>query len=280
MTPPITPAQVADLLISRLDDKYDLIYIDRGDQLTDEQVAAMVAGDTEKLWDSISEWESDARWYGIKYVIGELVSDLRREYEDDEDALEAIDEFNDGGEDRDHVCDEIAQRDSGQWFTDLVNATPDVLLRICCIDEDHAFAFQPVDPPQVLGLLDGIEMTDENLKVVADALLECSPEFSVLMGYWVVGADLGEINNLPVGDGERVQITNPYLYLGNPFAGSGWISEEPLIGTVTVDRDDLRTDKGAFGWSLDEVYGGLSASRFSATLTPVPTPTEPQEATA
>ncbi len=103
---------------------------------------------------------------------------------------------------------------------------------------------------------------------MAATLAECSPEFSVLMGYWIVGADVETLYDLG-SDVKQVTITNPHLYLGNPSSGTGFISEEPFEGTVTVDRGDLRTDKDAFGYSVESIYGGLNASQFEAEITPV-----------
>ena len=103
--------------------------------------------------------------------------------------------------------------------------------------------------------------------MVQDALNEAGPEFGVLMGYWVVGASVSDLWELD-GDCERVTIKDPYLYLGNPFAGSGWVTEKSLQATITVGRDELRTDKDAFGYSLDNVYGGLTPHAFEAEIRP------------
>jgi hypothetical protein len=268
---------LADAIIADLDERYDLIYINQGDQLTDKQTNAIVRGDTDALWEDLDEWESEARAYGVKYVIDEAVKDVIRAWEredstDDEDAdyAEIAEEF-EHSDAWERVREEIEERDSGKWVNDLVRATPSVLLRIPidAIDEDHAYSFEPVEPDEVLTRL-SMPVTDENRAVIQYVLDNSSPEFSVLMGYWIVGADVKQIWDLPRDEDAEVEITDPYLYLGNPFTGSGFISEKPITGTTRVKREDLRTDKDAFGYSVNEVYGGLYASSFEADIKAVP----------
>jgi hypothetical protein len=153
---------------------------------------------------------------------------------------------------------------------ELAGQTSDVLLRIpiAALDEDHAYFHEPVTAADALTRLD-IAASEHNLAVVQYALDNADPEFSLLMGYWIVGASVSDLYQLPTDDDVMVEITNPHLYLGNPFAGSGFITEQPVHTTVRVRRHELRTDKDAFGYSVDEVYGGLSVSDFTATLTAV-----------
>lgn len=250
-TTTITYEHAGSTVELELKDKYDLVYVDYRDELSREQVAMIVRGDFEALWESLSEYESEGQYQGAKYVADELLADA----EIDPDEFEPYQ----------GLIDAVRERDSGDWVKQIVRATPDVLLRINVIDEDHGYSFEAVEPERVLGDI-GLPTTDANLRTIAKALAECSPEFSVLMGYWIVGADVGELYELDTDADVEVEITDPYLYLGNPFAGSGWITEEPLEGAVRVKRGDLRTDRDAFGYSVDEVYGGLTPSGFSCPL--------------
>jgi hypothetical protein len=267
--PTKTIKDLADAIIERLDAEYDLVYVNQGDQFSDEQVEHIVSGDYEKLSESTEEWESDSRHDAMAAIIKEELAAILREWERedaeiDTDALES--EF-DGSEDEDRVRDEISQRDTGSWVKDLARATPDVLLRIRVVDEDDAYNNEAVDPNDALTKV-GLPITEANTKLMVETLIECSPEYSILMGYFIVGADVMALLDLP-SDTVELTIENPYVYWGNPFAGSGFISESAFEGTVTVKREDLHTDKGAFGYSVTEVYGGLTASSFSAKITPV-----------
>jgi hypothetical protein len=262
-----TVKKLAKAIIASLDPKYDLVYIDRGDQLTDTQAAALVNGDDETLWSELEEFESDARHVGIQEALKGALDEIitRWENEDGEDYTDLRRQFGDSK----HLAtveEALTDRDSGDWIRELVEATPAALLRIIAIEEDDAYNNEAVEPEAAL-LKVGLPNTEANRRIMAETLANASPEFSILMGYWIVGADLAQIYDL--GDATQVSITNPHLYLGNPFAGSGFISEEAFEGVVIVDRGDLRTDKDAFGYSVADVYGGLSASSYEADIKPV-----------
>lgn len=178
-----------------------------------------------------------------------------------------------GTEEWDEVRYAIEERDDSQWLDQLTANSGRVLLRIAALDEDHAFSYQAVEPIEVIERLN-IDQAEtdlqHNLAAVEYVLANADPEFSVLMGYWVAGAEVKDIADLPNEDDTEVEIVNPYLYLGNPFAGSGFLSEEPIRTTIRVKRSELRTDRGAFGYSMDDIHGGLNASDFEVELRAVP----------
>lgn len=251
-------------IIAGMQPKYELVYVDRGDRLTDEQVGFLVANDFDKLWDDLAEFETTSRDAGVDAILPDLIDEVLRGWsgEDDVDyehlrvAFANSEEFED-------VRQEMEGRDESDWVRALARGAGDVLLRIACIGGDEGWSSEPVTPQQVLEQV-GFEASEHNVSAVQGALDECSPEFSVLLGFWFFGADVEALYDL---DGSApVKITDPYLYLGNPFAGSGYITTEPLQGAVTVQRDELRTDEGAFGYSLNKVFGGLSASQFAAKI--------------
>jgi hypothetical protein len=258
-------AQLADEIIRRLDKSYDLVYVDYRDELSDSQVSALVRGDEwlEESW----EWEADSRYGAARQIIDELAKDVVREWSEEADAdlnflLEAL---KDGVDEWDRVRFTIEERDTGSWVTQLIRQTPNVLLRINVLDEDHAYAFEDVSARRVLRDI-GLRATRSNLESVRYVLANASPEYSVLLGYWIVGAAVADIHALPNDPEAEIDIVNPYLYLGNPFTGSGFISERPMDGVARVKRKDLRTDKDAFGYAVDEIYGGLRASDFECKL--------------
>lgn len=271
-----TTEQLANEIIAQLDEKYDLVYVDRGDRLTDEQVAAIVRGDLDTLWEKTDEWESENRAQSVKAIIEQDAKDIvsRWEREDDADYAELLNEFDNSAE-WERVQQELWNRDTGGWVKDLINGTPAVLLRIGVLDEDHAYNNEDVQPERVLTDV-GLPATDNNVRIMAETLAECSPEFSVLLGYWIVGADVGQLYDLDVAPEAEVEIVNPHLYLGNPFTGSGWISEEPFEGVVRVKREDLRSDEDQFGYSVNKIYSGLNASSFAAEIRVIPDEVSPE----
>ena len=263
-----TATDLANAMIADLDKTYELVYVHYDDKLTDEQVGYIVRGDSEALWESLSEWEDESCWYAVREITTELKANVIRAWEDEDDAdySALADEF-DGSDEWESVRYEIEERNTGDWIKQLVRHTGQVLLRIPIdtIDEDNSFSFREVEAAEVLDRI-GFAHTKGNLREVSYVLANASPEFSVLMGYWIVGADVEALYDLPIDGDAQVEITDPYIYLGNPFAGSGFVSEKPLTGTVRLSRADLRTDKDAFGYSINDIYGGVRASSFEATI--------------
>lgn len=248
-----------DKAIEAMPNEVWLTYVDYRDELTDTQVAAIVRGDLQSLDSDMMDWLSDNEWDGLLHLLEEVLPD-----EDERDELRGTDTY------FENFREEASNRNQSDPVRELANHTGRVLLRIPidALDEDHAYSFEEVTADQVLNRV-MLDKTEHNLREVQYALDNASPEFSVLMGYWIVGADVETLLDLPY-DG-KVEIVNPYLYLGNPFTGSGFITEKALTGTVTVDRTDLRSDKDAFGYSVNEIYGGLSTSQFEAEIRPVTT---------
>jgi hypothetical protein len=238
---------IYEAAVAEMDDTYELVYVDYRDRLSEKQVAALVQGDMDTVWDLTAEWESDSQWSGAEYVVENNLGIDKEDLEILKDAGRYSD-----------LIDQVRERDASPWLDELMGNTSAPLLRISCIDEDSSFSFQPVEPEQVLEAV-GFEPTEHNVRVVRECLLECSPEFSVLMGYWLCTIDLKILSECP--DDGQIRIKNPVLYLGNPFAGSGYFSD-PLHGEVVIPRSEIRTDKDAFGYSVDEVFGGLNASSF------------------
>src|SRR5664280_1152671 len=263
-----TATDLANAMIDDLDKTYELVYVTYDDTLTDEQVGHVVRGDMEALWESLAEWEDETSWDSVEQIIAELKASVIRgwENENDVDYSNLADAF-DGSDEWERVRYEIEERNTGDWIKRLVRQTGQVLLRIPIdtIDEDNAFCFQEVEPAGGLGRI-GVAHTKDNRSEVSYGLANASPEVSVLMGYWIVGADVEALYDLPIDGDAQVEITDPYIYLGNPFAGSGFVSEKPLTGTVRLSRADLRTDKDAFGYSINDIYGGVRASSFEATI--------------
>lgn len=268
--PQRTVKRLAKAVIAELDPTYTLIYVQQGDRLSDKQVNALVQGDGEALWDESAEFECQNRDDATDDVLKRVSADVIRGWEtdDDRDYGELRARFLDS-ERAFEIRELIAERDDSTWMRDLADQTPAVLLRITAIEEDDAFAFVPVTPQQVLATV-GLEADAHNVAVVATVLDNTSPEFSVLMGYWIVGADVRELFDLPA-DTQEVDIINPYLYLGNPVMGHGYVSDAPLHGTVRIKGADLRTDEQAYGYSINTIYGAINASSFTAQVISVPT---------
>lgn len=270
MSTTATPNRTVELLGTtvgdELDATYTLVYADGG--LAKDLVAALVRGD--EPWDTrggeqLHEWAGDVADEAARAVVDELAREIvgRWEREDDADHDDLIDDEWPGSDEQRSAIDTVLNRDSSTWFADMVKGHGAVLLRvgIAAMDEDSGLSFTPVTYEAFLDLL-GFEHTEHNLTVAAEVVDNASPEYSVVMGYAMLGVDLAEIVDLP-SEG-NVELRNPHVWFGSPFTGSGWCSDDPFTGTLTVRREDLRTDDDAFGYSWGDVVGGTSPSYFAS----------------
>ncbi len=254
--------------VEDLQREYELVFVDHCDQLTDEQLDALVEGDLETLLDQLSEFEMNSRDRALDYIVRDAVGSVIRrwELEGGADCTWFGDAFLDSPFE-DELRNEITERDKGDWVRDLIRHTSNPLLRIVAIDEDNAYSHEEIGPIELLVRI-GIEPSDENVKTIRDVIANASPEFSVRMGFWIAALDLEKLYDLPDGT-KHIDLINPYFYFGNPFYGNGFVSNEPLIGTVRVHLSHLRTDSNQFGYSIDQIYGGVNPSSFDVEFEPV-----------
>lgn len=252
-----------DEIIADLKPTYSLIYISQGDSLTEKQIAMVVSGDTDEMWEENWEWESDSRRAGAEYEADSCTEDIITSWcrQDDADYSELKDDWRSSNE-RDEVIENIQDRDDGTWARDLANASGRVLCRVTVIDEDDSLSYQQVDPGRLAERL-GLEITPENLSVLGEIVDNASPEFSVAMGSLVFAVDVGTLYDLPY-DCKVLEITDPHFWLGNPFAGSGWA--EKVTGTFTIQREDLQTDKDNFGYGWAATCGGVHTPAFESEI--------------
>jgi hypothetical protein len=232
-----------------------LVYVDYRDELTTEQVAALVRGDTDALNESVWDWSGSSSWDGACDLVDELARETVKRWEretgDELDWL--LDEWPSSDE-RMSAIDMAQSRDVSDPIADLARNTGDVLLRIPIETLDEDADFGSIESPLAEDLLDRLAFarTPGNLSAAWEILDNAYYPGCVLMGYALVAVDVQDVYRLPL-DG-KVTITGPHVYLGNPFAGSGMASG-PFEGSLTFDRTDLRTDRDAFGYSWTEIAG-------------------------
>jgi hypothetical protein len=274
-----TLGALRDEIIKRLDKSYQLVYVDYRDELTDEQVAMIARGDYESLWESSIDWESGSRSDGARYHINELVDDVIRDWEreDDADYSELKDGFDLSAE-WDEVNEAIQDRDDSDPYREMAAHTSDVLMRVNVdyqmVDpeasphpEDNAYPMGEEDPSPERLLTDvGLPVTERNVKVANSILANSNPYYSGATCSWIFAADVEWLYMLSSDPEAIIEITNPYLWLGNPWQGDGWVNEEPFEGTVRVKRGNLRTDKDNWGYGWNAVVGGVYVSGYEVEL--------------
>lgn len=165
-TPTRTVNALGRAVEAELDDTYTVVYNGQGDELPADVVAALVRAANE--WEttggeSLTEWESDARWVGACAVVDELATDIVRRWEREHgaDHAQLPDVRWPDSDARTSAIHLVIERDDSAWFEELVNEHGGVLLRvrIPAMDEDAGLNYTPMTPATFLDLL-GFQHTD------------------------------------------------------------------------------------------------------------------------
>lgn len=240
----------ADLVISRLAEKYELVYIDRGNYLADEAIHKLFAGEGDVLDD---DWLFENKRQGTKHVLENLLDEDARQFLEDHDAL-------------DRVTEEIENRDYSDPIGDLMRETGSKLFRYRLDGESPANSWefsddQLTEAARALAEAAGIDFWDNTV-----ALRELVANASYGGGLYVLWR--GDIK--PVYDAVckrrfhdpapeiTVQWTDPDLLVLDQWNGSGHVVR--VRGTVRVPfaPDLLALDivRGPGGYSWADVVGG------------------------
>lgn len=237
------------LTVSHLDKKYELVYVDRGDRLTDDQIRKLLAGDEEVLDE---DWVSENRWHGVNAVLDSLLDKEARGFLDEHGALEQVREA-------------IEERDESDPIRDLMRGTGSKLFRyrLDAHAESGTWKFsdeQLSSAARALAAAAGVDFWDNCValrELVANA--SCGGSLHVL---W-----RGDIK--PVYDAVctvrfkdhapevTVQWTDPELLLLDQWSGTGYTVR--VRGTVSLgfdpDRLCIDTARGPGGYSWTDVVG-------------------------
>ena len=238
---------------------YELVWVDYRDCLTDEQVDWIMSGDMEEFWSSTMDWVPDQRYESAEDIVESLAKQYAwAEFEHDaDDVLSAFD----GSREYYDLILAVMDRDSSDWFTDLIRNTPAPLMRVICLGERYlADGLTLVTSDNVREymreVVDSLVGVDGNTEAIEELLRECYLDYYVIPQLLFTPADLSTI--LDAALDAKVVITNPWLLLGNPFQGDGY--EVELRGNVTLDRGQIRTDRAAAGYSWSTIAGVNSGS--------------------
>ena len=236
---------MSDEIVQMIKDQFphgiELGYVDYDDSLTDEQIEWYFAGDYEKLFDSIAEWEWDNRLGGADYYINGLVSHIRKE----SPAFIPNDEW------LGIVRDTLMDLDESDLLGDLIGRTyKSVTLCKWLIDEDSAeWGLHSVD-----GLIKalGVPDTADNRAVAGELIANAPTDLGMAFSaYEVAPVDLHGI-----GPG-RAAIRSQWLPVcyGNPFTGAYHVGAFDMGAPVTVPLAELTPEGHMMQWGPTEVYG-------------------------
>lgn len=235
--------------IDELPEKTHLIYVDYRDSLTEEQVRFHLAGDDESLWESLSEFESEAQHYGIKSCLDDVL--------DDDEEREAL---RDDAHAWERFCEECINRDESDAMRDLIRNTSDPMVKYSLKHE--------VDPGSWSWPHDAIE---ESARAVAEAAgIDFATNHAALRILVIEASYGGSLHVLHRSDladldgAKRAIFTDPFLLIHDTMNGSGHMEQIKGEVSVEIDEDTMRLDAGRMSWS-DDIAGIV----HSACETPV-----------
>lgn len=268
---PVDWAQEIPRLIEKLDDTYDLVYISYDDELTDNQLRSVLAGNPSEAEESIMEWADDCRWHALtEYVLPQILSSSERDsLMDDRDAFEDLQEA-------------IYERDTSCPFEDLLKNTSRNLMRyqVChqtlgdlagYDDEGYLSASAPDVIADLLGLekggsMEAIKQMAEIETMVANADGECN----LYVIWYEEPADVAAPIVAHAWRGEalptRITWDTPHLVLLNTGCGSGMDCSLDGPLSLPFDAEAVCLDKEDCGYGWDQT-AGVVASAYSSSTT-------------
>lgn len=239
-------AEAQDLLDEKLREiegkKFEMVYVDRGDGLDDEQIAKLLAGGSAFDDPHFDNWYNDARWEGWKYIKDDLLT------VDEQDLLERADLL-------DELRYAVEERDTSNPEMELLRMSGHKLMRVDLDFEVPWIEF--ADGETISDLADdiithlGIETTDE---VKAR---ENRAEILMMLNQAPYGGNLQVIfydSPEDVLGAKRIVFDNPHIVILDRLNGSGM--DGKIVGEVGVDvkpGDVVLDSQDSYGW--DDIAG-------------------------
>lgn len=238
-----------------------LVYINRGDRLTDDQVDLLVSGESgfALLDEDLDEWHSEVQHMAAQEVVDDAARDIVHAWQGlgltDEQADDLIQDF-EYSDERDELVMTTRDLDTSDPIRDLARETPAVLIRVpipglgegeWCppTGEDAGFA-----AGDLYATIYGNDASPSYGELAAlESLLDEVPSI-VYMGYWLFAVQPGDLYDIAPDDIIEV---DAILLMGNPFTGG--YAESGGTFKARIRRGDLRTDRDAFGYSWTETAG-------------------------
>jgi hypothetical protein len=235
--------KIVRLIKDRFPHGIELGYVDYDDSLTDEQTEWFFAGDMDRIYDSITEWEMNNCLDGTEWYINELVSHIRKEspaFDPDDEWLET-------------VRGTLMDLDESDVVGDLIRRTyKSVTLCKWLIDEDSAeWGLHSVD-----GLIKALGVPDTVAnRAVADELIANAPT-DLGMAFSAYEVAPVELQGTMI---DRAAIRSQWLPVcyGNPFTGAYHAGAFDLGAPVTIPLTELTPESDFIQWGPTEVYGGF-----------------------
>lgn len=249
----------ADIDVNELPDyRRQLVYVDYRDSFDPPQIEELLRGE----WpDHTDEWISDAQFESAVQLADELFEETC-----------SPEEFGALSHDWQYHCDErhelidaIRDLDTSDPYSDLMRNTGPMLFRYSPPEDDMVW---------VGDIIDTAEKLHAELHLQDDLLPTVRTIWPEIEGYTISGGGFGasivfsanpaDLWRIPTD--ATIQVTDPFLWLCNPWAGNGY-GEVAEGVTVTLKMADVHTDRAAWGYSADETFGGLCLPDSTITET-------------
>lgn len=223
--------------LTELDKTYHLVFIERADRLSDEQVQALLEGKSLYEDPHFDEWYNDARWSGWESVRDELLEPEERDLLDEHPEL------------MDELRFAVEERDQSDPAADLLRETPYMLFRFDMGLDVAPSEFAHNDDAEAAAVA-----MAEALGVDLDANRD-----SLRSAFWHAsyGGRLFVIAYLDPQDvvgATRATFTNPHVVVLDRLNGSGMDCQ--VLGEVSVDittENTVLDSSDRYGW--DEIAG-------------------------
>lgn len=254
---------------------FTLVYVGYDDRLSEDQVAALVRGDDfdDPAWGTYDDWTSEVQWQSAIEARQALVREAqqtlyRRHQREDEEWLETslTDEH------EEEVDEAIRERDDSDPLSGLIDNTHSVALRVP-LGEVPRDDDGEVDVGALIGGVLHQPGMVEALRPTVEGIL--AESYDLYLEAFLVAYVRLDRSWLFAAPETPVTFETPHLWLSNPYAGNGWCDELPGV-SLTVLREQLRTDEDAPGYSWEDVAGPVwSAFASEVSVATVETSTAP-----
>ncbi|MBQ1048466.1 hypothetical protein KBX50_08305 [Micromonospora sp. C51] len=218
--------------VAALNERYELVYVDYRDQLSDRDVQDLLNGDADTVYDRFDEgWLSENRSHGATYEVEQITTEEERNLLEEHGRL-------------DDLRLEIENRDESDPVRDMWRNTPHTLMTVKLDHDVPDYTLRPDDEfDEILAEIAnaaGIDL-DGNRDALTDLLANASYGGQLLL-IWHGDAEDA------IG-ATKATWTDPHLLILNSFNGSGFDAQ--VKGAVTRDLKpgDITVDKVRAGYS-------------------------------
>lgn len=243
-----TYEELANWAMDQVRSSYEFYYVDYRDELSPEQIEALIGGDSDTVqelaWEYVREYLNGCYWDEALDILQRLedITDPEVWEEHEDEIMDTL---------RMDLVYAIEDNDQGVSTLDLCRNTSPIQVMVPVIDEDEAEWGSDRTPDQLLGALE-LPCNEVN-RTEARVLIDHSPAD---MGMAYIQFEVRP-EALIYPDFDRLIVKNPKVVYGNPSTGGVWDSHSLDIfkGLVVYANIYNLLPDNAWGYSVEEIYG-------------------------